>query len=274
MNNVCARFVLCAFVLIFSLHTGGAPVKADSATFYVAPDGDDANPGTKEKPFATLARTRDAVRQIKAGAAGPIKVLVRGGTYYQSEPLVFGPQDSGTTDTPIIYKAHPGKVVTISGGRKLAYKWRPYKDGIMMCDLPRTKAGKLDFTQLFVNGKRQHRARFPDYDDSRIGWRGWSGYTYPLEAIEDDVPNPNPLPNDDMTYSGTASRGIVYNRKTFTKKKWARPQEAVIQILQEPHWGNLQWQIADIDYDKHFIWFGHGGHQIGAGFDGGQSCDG
>ena len=33
-----------------------------------------------------------------------------------------------------------------------------------MCDLPEVGAGRLDFTQLFVNGKRQIRARFPNYD--------------------------------------------------------------------------------------------------------------
>lgn len=237
---------------------------ADKATFYVATDGDDNNSGTKQKPFATLPRARDAVRELKKTAKGPIKVLVRAGTYYQDKPLVFGPADSGTTEAPITYAAYPGEPVTISGGRKLDCKWRPYKNGIMMCELPAVKEGNLEFTQLFVNGKRQHRARFPNYDDSRIGWRGWSGYTYPLDEIEDDVHDPDPLPNEDMTYSGTASRGIIYNSETFTKKKWAKPHEAVIQILQAPHWGNLQWQIKDIDYDKHLIWFGHGGHQIGA----------
>jgi len=233
-------------------------------TLYVASSGDDKNPGTMQKPFATIHRAKSAVRTLKKVTDEAITIYLKQGTYYQAEPLVFGPEDSGCKNAPITYKAYNNEDVTISGGIKLDCKWRPYKDGIMVCDLPEAKAGKLDFTQLFVNGKRQHRARFPDYDDSAIGWRGWSGYTYPLGEIEDDVPNPNPLPNDDMTYSGTASRGIVYNPATFTKKKWAKPEEAVIQILQGPHWGNLQWQIKFIDYDKHFIWFGHGGHQIGA----------
>ncbi|MFW6162722.1 MAG: hypothetical protein ACODAJ_08110, partial [Planctomycetota bacterium] len=38
------------------------------ADFVVATDGDDANPGTRRRPFATLARARDAVRErIGAG---------------------------------------------------------------------------------------------------------------------------------------------------------------------------------------------------------------
>jgi hypothetical protein len=30
--------------------------------FYIAPGGNDTNPGTEEKPFATLNRARNAVR--------------------------------------------------------------------------------------------------------------------------------------------------------------------------------------------------------------------
>ena len=37
----------------------------DDADFYVAVDGDDKNPGTLEKPFATFEKARDAVRELK-----------------------------------------------------------------------------------------------------------------------------------------------------------------------------------------------------------------
>ena len=35
---------------------------AFSAELYVAPDGRDANPGTKSEPVASIAKARDAVR--------------------------------------------------------------------------------------------------------------------------------------------------------------------------------------------------------------------
>ena len=50
--------------------------------FTVAPDGHDANPGTKGRPFATLTHARDAVRQMKKNSKGTITVYLRGGTYY------------------------------------------------------------------------------------------------------------------------------------------------------------------------------------------------
>jgi len=51
--------------------------------YYVAPAGNDANPGTIGRPFASLQRAQEAVRQ-KRGA-----VYLREGTYYLSEPLIF-----------------------------------------------------------------------------------------------------------------------------------------------------------------------------------------
>ena len=54
----------------------------EQADFWVAPDGKDTDPGTKERPFATLARARDAVRALRQAELGrDILVLFRSGTY-------------------------------------------------------------------------------------------------------------------------------------------------------------------------------------------------
>jgi hypothetical protein len=42
-----------------------AALTASAADFHVAPNGDDANPGTAAKPFASLTRVRDAVCSAK-----------------------------------------------------------------------------------------------------------------------------------------------------------------------------------------------------------------
>src|SRR4051794_7586772 len=100
---------------------GGEADRA-KADFYVATDGSDENPGTRAKPFATLARARDAVRQLKSGSrrkAG-VTVLVRGGTYVLNEPLVFGPEDSGTPEHRMVYAAYPGEKPVLSGGHPIS----------------------------------------------------------------------------------------------------------------------------------------------------------
>jgi hypothetical protein len=147
----------------------GAEAKA---TFYVAVDGNDSWSGTLHRPnadktdgpFATLARARDGIRAMKASnpLAHPVKVLVRGGTYYLDETLVFGPQDSGTKDFPISYEAYPHETPVISGGKVIDSTWRDYEGEILVCSIEDIKNGKWYFRQLAVNGKRQKRSRLPD----------------------------------------------------------------------------------------------------------------
>ena len=95
-----------------------------AAEFFVAPAGKDANPGTKEQPFATLERAREAVRQIKQ--AGPLKepvtVCVRGGSYRISASLILEVQDSGTEAVPIVWQAAPGEEVRLCDGPALSTK--------------------------------------------------------------------------------------------------------------------------------------------------------
>jgi hypothetical protein len=45
--------------------------RAPAAELYVAPADKDSNPGSFEKPLATLEAARDAIRRIKA--AGPLR---------------------------------------------------------------------------------------------------------------------------------------------------------------------------------------------------------
>jgi len=232
------------------------PQHAPAGSFYVSPSGADDGPGSLSSPFATLARAQKAVKEAPRGTA-PVNVVVREGTYYLENPLVFTPEDSGSKNGPVTYSAFPNETVTLSAGRNLGCKWSPYKDGIMMTQLP----SRADFTQLFVNGKRKIRARYPNYDASEPGK---SGYVLAAGAISDDVPSPNQTANEDMTFSGQALRGIRFDPSTFSKKHWIRPQEAEIHIFQAAYWGNLQWRIKSIDTTVNAIWFGEGGQQIGA----------
>ena len=47
----------------------GTPALA--STLYVSPSGDDDNPGTEDRPMATLERARDQVRRIQATGGPP-----------------------------------------------------------------------------------------------------------------------------------------------------------------------------------------------------------
>jgi hypothetical protein len=234
----------------------------NSATLHVALDGDDRWPGTRERPLRTLYEARDRVQALARSDGGPITIVVHNGTYELARPLELSSSDSGTADAPIRFQAAPDELVTISGGRRLSCDWQPYQDGIMRCLVPEVARGELDITQLFVNGKRQTRARFPNRDDSDL--KGYSGYVRAAGKIGEDAIDPYPGPNDDMLFSGAAPRGINFDPAAFTARRWAKPQEAVIHIFQAHAWGNLQWRLKHVDWENRRIWFGQGGHQMGA----------
>ena len=79
---------------------------------FVAPGGDDAGPGTLDRPFATLARARDAARDGKG--RGPVSIVLRGGTHHLRETLVLSPEDSGAPGAPVEYRAFEGESPVVS----------------------------------------------------------------------------------------------------------------------------------------------------------------
>ncbi|NOY81361.1 MAG: hypothetical protein GXP31_10200 [Kiritimatiellaeota bacterium] len=90
--------------------------------FYVAPGGNDANPGTRQRPFKTLERARDAVRALKAAGPlppGGVAVVLAAGVYRRTASFILGPEDSGTPDALILYRAASGASVILRGGRRV-----------------------------------------------------------------------------------------------------------------------------------------------------------
>ena len=143
-----ARMVVLAAMLI------AGTAAADE--IYVSPNGNDAGPGTRSRPLRTFQAAQQAARKLTPRA--PVTVWFRGGTYYLPDTVVFTEQDSGTVGAPVVYSGVPGEEAVISGGSPLQLAWTPYRDGIMQARVP---AG-LDTDQLFVNGQRQHMARYPN----------------------------------------------------------------------------------------------------------------
>jgi hypothetical protein len=135
----------------------------NGADIYVSPTGNDAAAGTIEAPLATLAAARDKADLLKANNT-PVAVYLRGGTYYLSTPVVFGPANSGTATAPIVYTAFPGEKPVISGGIKVTSAWAASSGSIMVT----TIAQNLKVDQLFLNGKRQVMARFPNFNANTV----------------------------------------------------------------------------------------------------------
>jgi len=64
--------------------------QSNAVEFYLAPDGRDSNPGTREKPFQSLEKAKEAVRaQLKQVPGKAVVVNIKGGIYYLEAPVVF-----------------------------------------------------------------------------------------------------------------------------------------------------------------------------------------
>ncbi len=191
------RIVALLFVLAVAVSSFGQP-------YYVAPTGQDANVGTPERPFASLRRAQLATRQR------PGTVLLREGTYYLPEPLVFTAQDSGTKDAPVIFQAYKNERPVISGGVKLEHlEWQPWRGGIFQVKVP----DDLRTEEIFVDGERQILARYPNFDP----------------AAE--------------YFDGFAADAIAPNRVA----RWADPAGGYFHAMHPALWGDFTWRITGKD---------------------------
>ena len=173
-----------------------ATLGGTGAFIYVAVGGDDAAPGDRERPLATLAGARDAVRKLRrAGVSGPVEVRVRPGIFHLAEPLVLGPEDSGTEAGPTTYRAAGDGRVVLSGGVPLG-GWRRRDDGLWAAPVP----SGLDFRLLRVGDRWATRARHPNVDPRNPYTGGW------LFADAADGPEPGSSRPGDSDSGGVGPR--------------------------------------------------------------------
>ncbi len=133
------------------------------AEIYVSPTGNDSNDGSIAFPLKTLTSARDKADERKKNNT-PVTVYLRAGTYYLSAPVEFGPSNSGTSTAPIVYAAYGNEKPVISGGIKVTPSWSTSSGSIKVA----TIATNLKVDQLFLNGKRQVLARYPNFDSTKI----------------------------------------------------------------------------------------------------------
>jgi hypothetical protein len=133
------------------------PARLFSQTnYFVSTHGNDNNPGTRVRPFASISRAVEKAR----GQSGKINVYLMGGTYRLNHAIVFTGQDSRESGGELALINFKKQKVIVSGCALLHLKWMPYKNGIWKASVEQN----VQFDELFVNGQLQHMARYPNYD--------------------------------------------------------------------------------------------------------------
>lgn len=133
-----------------------AALMATGGDYHVAPNGNDQNPGTASKPFATLEAARDKARRTP----GPHTILLSPGRYFNSGSIVLDDRDSGLT----LRGMQPGATAEVYGGLPVT-GWARWKGDIWRAPVPK---GERFFT-LIVDGRPATLAQTPN---AGSGFRG------------------------------------------------------------------------------------------------------
>ncbi len=206
-------------VLAVVAAAAGQAASSAPAEIHVSPHGLDSADGTAPQPVATLGRAQALARAARLRGQ-PITVIVRGGTYYLPEPLVFTPADSGTAAAPAVWRAADGEVPVLSGGTRLTLTWRPstLRPGVCEADVP----ADSEIDQLWINGQRQWMARFPNRADGE----GLNVFdTWKLDHKAPPDPARNPLAPDRIA-------------------RWADPTGAYFHAMHPALWGGVHWRVT------------------------------
>ncbi len=214
------------FVLLFSL-------RLEATDLFVAKDGSDQNPGTRAQPFASLERAREEIRKLKT--AGPLRepvtVQVRSGIYAQAQTLKFDAQDGGSATAPVTYRAYENEKPIIVGGRAIT-GFGPWKGSILKADVGAQGLNGVYFRQLIFDGRRQHLARYPNYDPQNPYGGGWAYADGKLVPMYADIPGEN---NHSFTF------------KEQDARNWARPEEVEVLVFARYNWWNNICRIKSVD---------------------------
>ena len=132
--------VLVAIVAaaLAALPAVGAEQAQPGRVYFIAPDGEDDNDGSRERPFATIERAQRTIRQMKTNGQYPkggVTVMIRGGRYPMAPGLAFDEYDSGELGSPVTWRAYRGEKPVFDGG------WRvpglePVADSARLAQIP------------------------------------------------------------------------------------------------------------------------------------------
>ncbi|WP_158970579.1 PDZ domain-containing protein [Paraglaciecola sp. L3A3] len=151
----------------------------------------------------TLAKAKTLLQQNKA-----VEIQLSRGTYYLAEPVVLGPEFSGTAEAPFVMKPVKGHQVIFSGATLVQANWQRHNKQLMKAQID-----AKNFDLLFINDQQQVRARYPNFDpEIRI-------------------------------FNGYATDAIAPDRVAT----WQDPTGGFVHALHRARWGGMHYEISGVD---------------------------
>ncbi|GAA3651341.1 PDZ domain-containing protein [Flavivirga jejuensis] len=201
---------------------------------HVATNGSDANKGTETQPLRNIQTAIDKLKASGLIGKEPCSIIIHQGTYRLTTPLNISIEDGGSEKFPVVYHAAKNEKVTITGAQLITSKWEIYKDGIYRTNVKNLKA----IDQLFVNDKRQHMARYPNFNsgfittNSNSSFRGKKAGTVPFTGCAPDA---------------------------WSQEKaaaWKNPEGAILNGMHRGLWGSQHYFVSGKDKEGKLIYKG------------------
>ncbi len=169
-------------------------VFSSAKELYVSPNGNDANNGSRQQPLLTIEKVLSIINQSKDKK---ITVWLNGGIYPVEKPLVFVNNQNRRLPA-ITFKAVDKQKPVISGGVQLK-NWTKNEKGQWECQLPENLVQLKSARELFIDGKRAVRARFPNENYLRIKKAGTDKRTF-FWFEKGDFPVPEKTENLELIF--------------------------------------------------------------------------
>ena len=216
-----------------------------AAEFNVSPTGSDSNPGTRDKPLATLAAARDAIRKLKQ--SGMLKegvtVHCQAGTYSLARAIEFTQEDSGSATAPITYLAERGATVRVTGGREVS-GWRPAPDQSVPGGLTPEARGHVVVADLRAQGVT---------DFGKLSVRGFGVGNPAAEAelfCDDEPMTLARWPNDGFRGASAKEGDQIVIVDTDRVSRWTVESEPWVFVYWHHDWAELYEPLVGVDAAK------------------------
>jgi hypothetical protein len=251
-------------ISIFLLLSGSCIWKTGTenigTVYYIAPNGNDAwsgklispNENNTDGPFATLEKARDEIRGLKKNGnlpRGPVTVRIRGGVYPLTKTFQLTDEDSGTKDTPIIYRAYGDKEVLFSGGKEIS-AFKNITDPAILNRLDEKCRDKILQADLKEQGIT---------DFGELAPRGFGRQLYPaaLELFFNDMPMTMARwPNSGYEKIAGTPDGQQGGKFTFhgiRPKRWSDTDDIWLHGYWTYNWADSYEKIKSVNIEKQEI---------------------
>ncbi|WFB62186.1 PDZ domain-containing protein [Sphingobacterium sp. WM] len=207
-SNLTLRFnkLIILILSLFLFHTI-SKAQNNKVVFHLSQQGENSNPGTKEKPFKSPEYALDKILEFKKeNPDSDVELLVHSGIYHLQKSLELN-KDLSSSNGKLIIRALEERKVAFSGAIPLNLKWSKNTNGLWTAKVP----SNLNFQSLFTSNVHLIRARYPNYDSKVLPFNGYS----------EDAIDPERV------------------------KKWQNPKGAIVHALHIGRWGGFHYLVTD-----------------------------